>query len=537
MNLKREIEIVLTYLNQLGIKINHDDFKYQIESHPDNSSLLAFSDTMSFFSVSNVAFKIPFSEIESLPVFFLTILSSTENKELQFISFIKLVKGKYFYTDLNGKETEISLKRLGEQWTETVLLVLDERHADSRKKSLSLSPLALVILNIIILSSIGNIHSVILSFLILSGIYLSVEAIKIELGFNSAVSDRFCNATQNSDCGKIINSNKAFFGLSKLTDLSIWFFSSQLMCLYIFSSIDINSFLHLLFISLICLIPVTFYSIFFQLKVEKKWCPVCVGIISVIYLELIYLSLNISMTFNFTDALVNHIFLLLSISSIPAIGYNFLKKQLKKIKKTSDENLTNLRYIKNYHFFKRILLLDERKPNFYYQGLSLGNTEANIKLTVVYSLFCNYCKELHDNIYSIYNNHKDKVNIKVRFHLSGNDERVQEIHIQLHRIYQDEGESEFIKALDSWFENKNIDKWLGHFSKKIINRPKIVNDIIADNYDNQNNDIFFTPYIFVNDYVYPKYISKDYIKNFIPDLIEDKDFIKHPEEELELSKN
>lgn len=154
----------------------------------------------------------------------------------------------------------------------------------------------------------------------------------------------------------------------------------------------------------------------------------------------------------------------------------------------------------------------------------MGNPNANIVVTIVYSPFCSYCKELHQTLYSIYKIYKDSVNFKIRFNLSGHDEFSQEVYIQLHRIYTEEGETQFLQAIDRWYKMQSTKKWLNRYKTDVVNRTKILNDIITDNWENVTNGISFTPYILVNNYVYPIQLKKSYIGSFLPDLIEDSYF-------------
>lgn len=534
MNFKRDIAIFFKYLNYLKIHINRNEFKHQVESHPDYPSLLSFSDALSFFSIYNMAIRASHNDLNSLPHAFLTMLSTTSKREKQHLSFIRRCKEKYYYTREDGKEREISFENLQIRWTEIVLLIED--HNEKKRVSVgnfSLSFLLLVMI-VLLLVLLGNVYVAILTSTVLFGIYLSVEAIKIELGLESSVSNQFCSITTNSDCGKIINSPRGSIASFKLSDLSIWFFSSQFFCICIFSVVNLYPFLSILQIVLIGTIPITCYSIYFQFKIENRWCPICLGVISVIYLELLFLLMYSKAFFSIDNIVIMDILLVILVVSITALGYYFIKRVLKKYADIVEENTSNLRYIKNYNFFKNALLSNKIKPNFTYDGLHMGNTNANIVVTIIYSPFCSYCKDVHQTLYSIYSIYKDSVCFKIRFNLSGHDELSQEVYIQMHRIYNEEGEIHFLKAVDSFYRTKNTKQWLKKYKTDVLNRTKIINDIITDNWENVTNGILFTPYILINDYVYPKQLKKSYIGNFLADLVED-DYFKEKGEGFLLS--
>lgn len=66
MAFNKDLEAFYSYAQYQHIKIDKEEFKYQLETHPDYPSLLAFSDTLSFFNIPNIAIKLSFQEIVSL---------------------------------------------------------------------------------------------------------------------------------------------------------------------------------------------------------------------------------------------------------------------------------------------------------------------------------------------------------------------------------------------------------------------------------------------------------------------------------------
>ncbi|WP_276378962.1 hypothetical protein [Flavobacterium sp. H4147] len=87
------------------------------------------------------------------------------------------------------------------------------------------------------------------------------------------------------------------------------------------------------------------------------------------------------------------------------------------------------------------------------------------------------------------------------------------------KIYQQNGESDFIKALNDWFEIKNLREWFSLFP---IDATIEFDEMFSSQYKwCEENDYNFTPTIFVNGFEYPKTYSRDNLEFFINDLIED----------------
>lgn len=62
------------YLEKEQITIDKNEFEFQIQSHPDYPTLLAISDTLTFFNTDNCAIRLGSSEIDLLQTRFIAFL-------------------------------------------------------------------------------------------------------------------------------------------------------------------------------------------------------------------------------------------------------------------------------------------------------------------------------------------------------------------------------------------------------------------------------------------------------------------------------
>lgn len=99
---------------------------------------------------------------------------------------------------------------------------------------------------------------------------------------------------------------------------------------------------------------------------------------------------------------------------------------------------------------------------------------------------------------------------------------VEEMLIQLLNIYLTKGEQKFIEALHDWYSHRDAEKWLKKYSATLENRTFLLNKLVSVSYENLQNNLFFTPHYFINDYEYPVRLNKKYMEVFMPDLIEDE---------------
>ena len=111
------------YLYSNKIKINLTDFYFQLDSHPNSSSLLSISDTLTFFNIENVALNISFEEIELLPNSFIALLEDINDKPTfdKELYFLKKENNNYFIQKKN-KFVKITNEELKKRWQNVVLL-------------------------------------------------------------------------------------------------------------------------------------------------------------------------------------------------------------------------------------------------------------------------------------------------------------------------------------------------------------------------------------------------------------------------------
>ena len=165
-------------------------------------------------------------------------------------------------------------------------------------------------------------------FITMIGLFFSFEAIKTELGFESGFSTQLCDGSEKSSCSQIINSEKGKIAGFKLSDLSIFLFGTQLLSLLVLNQDHLNNYYFLIGVSLLACIPFTLYSVYFQMKVEKKWCPICLSIIGVIYAQLIYLMFNMTVILSKVNIDFTTISLLAAAAFVFAGTYFFAKNAL-----------------------------------------------------------------------------------------------------------------------------------------------------------------------------------------------------------------
>lgn len=118
------------YLKKENIAIDQIEFDLQIQSHSDFPSLLAISDTLSFFNVPNLATKINFEDIVHLPKNFIALLKYN-NK--QFFALIEKEGSSFKYKEDN-KSKKVSENEFQNIFQNIILLAEKEETNISEAK-------------------------------------------------------------------------------------------------------------------------------------------------------------------------------------------------------------------------------------------------------------------------------------------------------------------------------------------------------------------------------------------------------------------
>ncbi len=516
------------YLEKEKITIDKSEFEFQIQSHPDYPSLLAVADTLSFFNIKNGVVRVEASDIGLLPDYFVSFLNEDDKKPELYL--IERKDNTYFCIN-DKKSLAISKSELESRWENIVLLIEKSETEEAIKQikkpwHLVLQFFVTLLFAIVFYQFEANLATKIFLIFPVLGILFSVAALKDLFGANNKLLNDFCNMTASTSCTTVVGSTKwKVFEFVNFSDLSIVFFTSQFLGLFVFLLTD-NTIAYFLIQKALLLVavPILLLSIYYQKFVEKKWCPICLVIITIVLLEL-----------GFLFVFQKNIFVV-SIASIILFGLVFtsltiswfrLKKLLTQLKELKEFQLKSNRFIRNYEVFKNSLLASS---NVNYEPLSsgnlvVGNENANLKITLISNPFCGHCAATHTLIEEILKTHKDFVSVDFRFNFNkeSNDELSEKIHQKLVRIYYDNGEDAFLEALRNWFKNKD-DSQLITSIKSSLSDLKI-NEILQEQYlTNQTNEIAFTPAIIIRQHQYPKMYDRAELVYFINDLIEDEDF-------------
>jgi uncharacterized membrane protein len=506
-----------------SIPFDKGELEFQIQSHPSYPSLHAITGVLDHFEIDNMALDVPQTEeiLEQLPISFLAQLKINDHTDFSVVKQRDDVLD--IYNPNSKKKKTIDSSIFLSQFTGIMVAVEKEITEESISYETS------KIKDIIAIATIGLIalaffltqptlsESLFLIFSIL-GIVLSVTIFKQEQGETSIIGNAFCNGeTTTKSCDDVLNSAGATLIKNfKLSDLSIIYFSGLTLSTFIINTSN-NAISPLYLISFVSM-PITIFSIYYQLQVVKKWCALCLSIIGVLWFQVGLSGFNTSSILEFS--LYSTILSVLSFT-IASVFWNYIKPFLKQKEEFKTLKIEHYKFKRNFNLFSSLLNQSKQViiPNNL-DNIILGNPNSDLEISVITNPFCGHCKSVHFLIKDILRkNETIKINVILNVNTTQIDSDSAVVSNRLLEIYYEENEAILLKAMDDIYNQPNAKDWITKWGKS-DNETSSFNMLKQQKDWCQANDINFTPELLIDGKSYPKEYKREDLILFIEDLQE-----------------
>ena len=510
-----------------SIQINEEELLVQLSSHPSYPSLHAVIGVLDHFNIPNIAVRLN-KDVEILNQLPKNFMAVTEKDLVSEICLVQKTSANFKLIGDDGKKRIKSVSAFLEAWNGIIIAIeKDENIVETKKpliyKVLAFTPYTLgaILAGYFISQShlYANLHFALSAL----GLFLSVLLVKQDLGLLSKAANSFCNISEKTSCDAILQSKGAtFFGVLKLSDISVVAFIGYIITWFIFLSQGVNNLSSLFLLSILAL-PFVAYSLYYQGVVLKKWCPLCLGVVGVLLLQAAS-----SFFAQDTQIVFSEIPLALCIAPVVMLLtlsiWLPLKSLFQKNKKLKTVEIDHLKFKNNFAIFN--VLLEQgtylKNSSDIPSEIILGNPNATLTLTLVTSPFCHYCKQAHQDITQLLDRAGDKIKIRIRFNVSTKNKDTDLYIIVSHVLetFNKEGADSAAKLLHTLYADAiDLKKW-------IDNNAIQPNDNYIQIMDDQSNwaeenGINFTPALFIGDKPFPKEYGRLDLLNFIDALIEE----------------
>lgn len=527
-------QIVQKLLSKNKIAYDKKELAFQIQSHPSYPSLHAITGVLDHFNIENIAAEVPTdtNTLQQLPDTFIAQVNTDKGSDLVTVS--KSDKGNsYSIFSSTEKEKIVTESDFIQQFTGIIVAVEKTESITTPKESKTF-------INLILLAAITTITALLISqkielfstlHIVLSilGIIASYSILKQELGENTVIGEAFCSGNdEKKDCDAVLNSKGAeIIKGHKLSDLSVLFFAGLTL-----SSLAVDQFNIIYAISFLAL-PITLYSIYYQYRIVKSWCTLCLSIVGVLWLQAGLAFLN---TENLTSLITldNYSVLITTLSFLTVyISWRYVKPLVKEVIELRKEKIESVKFKRNFELFNNMLQkspkLNTVIPNT--NEIVFGNKDATLEIVIITNPFCGHCKPVHTVVDDILRKYDHLVKVVTRFNVYAEDPNNNgtKVASTLINIYNTQGETTCKKAMDEIYEGANYESWLSTWDNGADTKTSIA---VLENEKKwcTENGINFTPEILINGKAFPKEYGRTDLVYFIEDLEENYKNITHHSE-------
>lgn len=529
------VRAVISYLRLLGVKVNNATVDDTLQNHPDWPSLLCVSDSLSKWYVPNAAGRIDKDEINQLPVPFLApvlddanpfaIVKEVTETEVGYWpqghkrytvvkkeDFFKIWSGVYLIAEPNessgedGREYHKAKKngriRALIQGSLSLLLLFASFLA-LRTRIRGITPIPLV--------------SVYLQFFIfLAGAVVTLSLLWYEVDDNNPLLQKVCTGLARTNCRAVLNSaGSKLFGWLSWSEVGFIYFSGGLLML-LFPADSLTGAMGVLGWLSILALPYPVFSVWYQWKVAKQWCALCLSV----QVLLVIAALN-TIGAGLLHIVFDHpaeLFISGAVSFLlPALIWEFSKPFLFKMQKAKNTFREYLRIKFNEEIFDA--LLKKQMPMSIPVdglGIDIGNASAANTLIKICNPYCGPCSRAHQQIEELLEQH-DNLRVKIIFTASNDDSDKGAFPARHLMALAGIGDKKLTKqALDDWYLAEKKDYAV--FANKYPLNGELAKqgaNLEAMSSWCKDMKVAMTPTIFFNGYRLPSAFNVDEIKYFL----------------------
>ncbi|MEO6838813.1 MAG: vitamin K epoxide reductase family protein [Ginsengibacter sp.] len=511
------INVATAYISQLRVSVTPSSFKQQLNENPYFPSLYSLSNTFDRFQIPHQAVKIDKENFDNLrPPFIAYVKGQATGKDFVLVTLVSEKEVQYFAE--NKKVKKISKEDFLKNWEEIVLLAEpDEKSGEkdfliNRRKEISSTnkTKALIAASFLIFGTtlFFFLHSLPLHFIIsasallfikLLGLVVTVLLLIYEIDKSNSFVKSICTAGKQTNCGAVLQSKASkILGIS-WSEAGFFYFASTFLFL-LFPSITFTTKVFVLAVANILAAPYILFSLYYQWKVVKQWCPLCLTVQAVLAAELIWSIVNFWQNpspFSFLpSAFLPIIYSLL----IPITAWYLLKPLILKAKEEPVYKAAYKRLLYNPETFNHLLQQQSTAPDGYQNiGIEIGNPEAENTIIKVCNPYCGPCAIAHPVLDEIIHNNKN-VKVKLIFTASNDKDDKRGIAARhLLAISEKHDARQTQQALDDWYlaERKDYEVFAAKYpmNGEIKEQEKQIDEMKVWC---KEAEISFTPTLFIN---------------------------------------
>lgn len=522
-------------LKILGVKLSATTLQDEIEEHPDYPSLLSIGDVFNKYKVETIAANFAPDQLKNIPPPYITQLKG-EKHAIDYFTVVSEVSGETvkMFDPEKRKWSFIPFNDLAKRSSGVVLFAeampdagennFRQKRREEQWKKYGMFSLAGIVLAILaffagksfFLQGSNAIFPVLFILTSLAGIFTGVLLIWYELDRYNPVIQQICKATKHVNCNAILQSDAAKIGGISWSVIGMSYFVGTLLLL-LSQGIIAGGALGVAGWLSMCAIPFTLYSVYYQWKVAKQWCVLCLSVQGVLLLQaLIAWQGGWVQSYSSLVLMPENIMLAIASYSTPFLLLVVCLPLLKNVKeaKRSKRELNRLKY--DPVIFDAIL---KKQKNIHDSstgiGIMIGNPAAANKIIKVCNPYCGPCAKAHTPIEQLL---QSNPNVQLQIIFTATTEEADQKRWPVRHLLSiaaNRDAATLMQALDDWYlaEEKNYEPFAFKYP---MEEDLALQDhkIEAMQTWCRDTGIAHTPTIFVNNHELPNTYSVHDLKTF-----------------------
>jgi thiol-disulfide isomerase/thioredoxin len=466
------VKATIAFLKLLDVKVNSATVDETLQNHPDWPGLLCVSDSFNKWNIPNGAGKIEPNQIGHLPVPF---IAYTHDREHPLCIVTKVTDTTIdVYSKNYNKAITKSKEEFLKSWTGIYLIAEpdensgEKEYEKNKRKAFinalipaSLFALLLIIsffsiyniLNNNVSNQVANVTGVYFQyFILLAGVVVTSLLLWYEIDKTNPLLQKVCTGITKGNCNAILTGKQSkLFSWLSWSEVGFFYFSGGLLAL-LFASSDVTNTISLLGWLNILALPYTVFSVYYQWRVAKQWCVLCLAVQALLVLGGIniiannYLLSFSALSFSF---FTKNVLLYL----LPILLWYVVKPYILHLQKAKNTKREYLRIKFNTEIFETLLKKQKHiSVSTEGLGIDIGNPRANNTLIKVCNPYCGPCAKAHPKIDKLL---EEVPNLKVKIIFTTPNLPEQRAYKPVSHLLaineQSNNEGNIKRALDNWY--------------------------------------------------------------------------------------
>lgn len=496
--------LLSSYLRELHIPFTRSFANKLFAEHPHRYNLYGLSDMLSVYKIENTGVQVEDKNLKELTFPFVAHVGN------DFVV-VRHLSGQTVEYIWRGKKISVPVDEFKRLWSGIALVAEPgefsrepeyDKHWKAELSNLVQRIGLIMILAVLLLLGclqhrlFSSISSSILLLINLAGIGVTYLLLLKQGKIQGEYTDRICSLFKQGDCNSVLESEAAkLWGIFSWSEIGLSYFVSSLIMIAFYP--QWNS--YLVIINLLSL-PYTVWSVWYQYKVAKQWCPLCLSVLLLLWLTTI---VNVGVGWQWPTFEIQEVLSVVILYLLPFLVLHFLaehwfrSEQLESVK----YELNNLKASENV-FLSQLEQQPRYKVDTVTSQILWGCPQAKLRITVLTNPHCNPCAQMHKRIGKLLKEMGDMLCVQYIF-LSFNKELENSTRFLL-AVYQQEKHDKAEMIYNEWFAGK---KYLGEAYIRAfgydLESAEVNNELRKHDEWQYENKLTATPTILINGYRLP----------------------------------